>query len=46
MQFNLFLDKVKLYKKQIISFFLAFIIAILGVFGYNYFIDSSLKVLA
>lgn len=46
MQFNLFLEKVKLYKKQIIFFFIAFIIAILWVFWYLYFVDNTLKVLA
>lgn len=46
MQFNLFLEKVKLYKKHIISFCIAFVVAIVGVFGYNYFTHSSLKVLA
>ncbi len=46
MQFNLFLEKVKLYKKQILSFFIAFFIAIIWVFGYNYYFNSTFKVLA
>lgn len=46
MQFNLVLEKIKLYRKHILSFFLVFLIAILWVFTYNYFNDSSFKVIA
>ncbi|MFA5917809.1 MAG: MG2 domain-containing protein [Candidatus Gracilibacteria bacterium] len=46
MQFNLFLEKVKLYKKQILSFFIAFVVAIVGVFYYTFFINPTLQVLA
>lgn len=46
MQFNLFLEKVKLYKKQIFSFFIAFFISIIWVFGYIYYIQTSFNVLA
>lgn len=46
MQFNLFLEKVKLYKKQISYFFVAFFVVIIWFVWYFYFIDNTLKVLA
>ncbi len=46
MQFNLFLEKVKLYKKQILSFFIAFVVAIVWVFSYTFFVNSTFQVVA
>jgi hypothetical protein len=46
MQFNIFLEKVKLYKKQILSFLLAFFSFFAGAFFYTFFINPTFQVIA